>query len=112
MTLEETLIATPPPLRLDKHGVLRMKGSRIPLDTVVYEHLQGETPEQIAESYDTLALADIYAAIAYYLRYRQEVDAYLREREAEAEELRRKMTPILPSRDLRDRIPARLKSAS
>ena len=39
-------------------------------------------------AYDTLLLADVHAAIAYYLRHKGEVQAYLKRRAAEAETLR------------------------
>lgn len=55
------------------------------LDTVVAAFEQGATPEEIGLRYDTLDLADVYAAIAYYLRHRDEVGAYLRARKAEAD---------------------------
>ena len=38
-------------------------------------------PEAIAQRYPTATLADIYAVVAYYLRHRQEFEAYLAERE-------------------------------
>lgn len=37
-------------------------------------------PEQIVNDFDTLTLADVYAAISYYLQHRQEVDSYLAKR--------------------------------
>ena len=55
---------------------------------VVGQVLDGHTPEQILENLPTLQLADVYATIGYYLRNRDDVDAYLRERERVAEELR------------------------
>ncbi|MEO8397703.1 MAG: hypothetical protein ABI700_32210, partial [Chloroflexota bacterium] len=47
------------------------------------------TPEQIHEGFPTLKLADIYAVISYYLNNQDEVDAYLSQRDAEAEQLHR-----------------------
>jgi hypothetical protein len=45
----------------------------------------GATPETIVQMYSTLKLADVYAAIAYYLRHRQEIRDYLAERERRGE---------------------------
>jgi hypothetical protein len=48
----------------------------------------GMKPEEIAEGLDSLTLADVHGALAYYFRHQSEVDAYLREREQQAESLR------------------------
>lgn len=71
------LTTEPPPLRTDEHGVVRVGQSRVTLDLVVGAFLEGATAEEIAMRYPSLALGDVYAAAAYYLRHRQEVDAYL-----------------------------------
>jgi hypothetical protein len=55
---------------------------------VVEQYENGMTPEDLIRAYDTLDLADVHAAIAYYLRHRPEVRAYLKQREAEAKTLR------------------------
>ena len=47
----------------------------------------GVTPEDMVRAYDTLVLADVHAVIAYYLRHRDEVRAYLKQRAEEAEAL-------------------------
>lgn len=51
----------------------------------------GTTPETIAQQYPTTTLADIYSVIAYYLRHRNEVDAYVAGRERRAEAVRGKI---------------------
>jgi uncharacterized protein (DUF433 family) len=58
-------------------GSYRVAGSRVSLDSVVYDFLSGLSPESILENYDTLTLEQIYGAIAYYLAHRDEVDAHL-----------------------------------
>ena len=75
----------------DRDGTIRLAGSRVPLDTVVYEFNQGATPEQIQDSFPSVSLHTIYGAIAFYLEHQVAVDEYLRQREREAEELRRKI---------------------
>ncbi len=85
------LYAAPPPLRVEEGGVVRVGKSRISLDLVVEQYENGMTPEEMARAYDTLVLADIHATIAYYLRHRDEVRAYLKRREEEAETLRAKI---------------------
>jgi uncharacterized protein (DUF433 family) len=78
-------------LKLTKleNGTLRISGTRIPIETVIYHHKQGDPPEEIKASYSTLELTDIYAVIGYYLSHREEVEEYLKEQERKAEELRR-----------------------
>src|SRR5436309_15895879 len=80
-----------PPLRVDEGGGMRVGKSRISLDLVVEQYENGMTPEDMVRAYDTLALADAYAVIAYYLRYRDEVRAYLKRRAEEAQALRAKI---------------------
>lgn len=79
------------PLRVDPGGIVRVGNSRVSLDVVVEQYENGMTPEEMVRAYDTLVLADIYAVIAYYLRHRDEVRAYLKRREEEAEVLRAKI---------------------
>ena len=86
----------PPPLRVDQAGAVRIGDTRITLDLVVEQYENGMTPEDMVRAYDTLALADVHAAIAYYLRHRDEVRAYLKRREEEAETLRVKIEAERP----------------
>src|SRR5262249_16541135 len=79
------------PLRVDEGGVVRVGHSRISLDLVVEQYENGMTPEDMVRAYDTLQLADVHAVIAYYLRHRDEVRAYLKRREEEANTLRGKI---------------------
>lgn len=78
----------PPPLRVDDTGTVRVGATRVRLDTVVEAFLAGDAPEQIARSYDTIRLDEVYAVITYYLRHRPAVDEYLARREQQAAELR------------------------
>ncbi len=84
------------PLRLDQGGTIRVGNGRITLDLVVEQFETGMTPEEMVRVYDSLVLADVYAVIAYYLRHREEVQAYLKRREAEAEALRAKIEAERP----------------
>jgi uncharacterized protein (DUF433 family) len=77
-----------PPLRVDEGGAARVGKSRVSLDCVVEQYENGMTPEDMVRAYDTLVLADVHAVIAYYLRHRDEVRAYLKRRGAEAKDLR------------------------
>lgn len=50
----------------DASGALRVEGSRIPLDNIVYAFQDGASPEEICGHYPSLPLSSIYAAITYY----------------------------------------------
>src|SRR4030042_6032687 len=83
------IAAEPVPLMTDTDGIVRVAKTRVPLHTVISAFLSGATPEEIAQQYPSLNLADVYAVIAYYLQRRSDVDAYLRERQRRAEGVRR-----------------------
>jgi uncharacterized protein (DUF433 family) len=83
-----TIVADPVPVRDDGRGTIRVGSTRITLDLVVSEYKQGSTPEEMVQSYDVLDLADVYAAIAYYLRHQRELDDYLNRRDQEAARIR------------------------
>ena len=88
----------PVPLRTDEHGVIRVGDSQVVLDIVIREFNYGADPEGIVHGYPTLNLTDVYAAIAYYLRHRKEVDEYLHARREEAERLRQEIEAKQPNR--------------
>ncbi len=95
-----------PPLRVDENGAVRVGNSRVTLDLVADQYENGMSPEDMIRVYDALKLADVHAVIAYYLRHRDEVRAYMRQREEQAEALREtiEVKQPRPSRnDLRSR---------
>jgi uncharacterized protein (DUF433 family) len=105
MTL--TVAADPLPLRLDSGGTYRVGNTRVRLDTVVFAYNQGSSAEQIARDYSTLDLADVHWVIGYYLRHRAEVDAYLAQRAAEAEQLRKEIESQPQNKLLREKLVAK-----
>lgn len=105
MTLDVTVDVVP--LRTDSDGVVRIGKTRVTLDTVVAAFLDGATPEELAQPYPTLDLADIYQVIGYYLHHRQEVTAYLEQRQAEADRVRRDTEGRLDPVGVRERLLAR-----
>ena len=49
-------------------GVIRVRGTRVTLDTVWDAFNEGATAEEIAQQYPSLSLADVYQAIGSCLR--------------------------------------------
>ena len=80
-----------PPIREDEAGALRVGNTRVLLELVIEEFQDGATPETIVQQYPTLALSDVYAVIAYYLRHRQEIQAYLDQRDELARRIRQQI---------------------
>jgi uncharacterized protein (DUF433 family) len=59
---------------------IRVKGTRIGIESILYEYIhRGQPPEAIAARFHTLDLAQVYATILYYLRNREQLDAYVAE---------------------------------
>lgn len=98
------------PIRRDAYGRLRVGTTRVLLDLVIYAYWRGQTPEAITESYPTLSLDDVYLAIGYYLRHRSEIDAYLRQQEAEADQFQREYEAAHPPTLTREVLLARLEA--
>ncbi|MFO0966626.1 MAG: DUF433 domain-containing protein [Gemmataceae bacterium] len=82
------LHADPAPLRVDDTGAIRIGESRVTLDALLQYWRAGMKPEDIARGLDTITLADVHGALAYYLRHQSELDDYLRRRNDDAESLR------------------------
>jgi uncharacterized protein (DUF433 family) len=95
------------PLTVDARGVVRVGGTRVTLDTVVGAFLEGATAEDIVSQYPSVDLADVYAAISYYLRHRSEVASYLEERSRTARTVRERAERRCPPEGLRARLLAR-----
>ncbi|HLG16942.1 MAG TPA: DUF433 domain-containing protein [Blastocatellia bacterium] len=103
-TLENTQAV---PLTVWEDGSIRVAGSRVTLDSIVYEFKLGATAEQILHSFPSVSLRDIYGAIFYYLNNTEVVEEYLGHRERGAEETRLFIESRLDTRSLRERILAR-----
>lgn len=73
------------PLNADAEGVIRVGGTRVTLESVLWEFKNGASAEDIAYAYDSLRLADIYLVISFYLRNSEEVDRYLASREKQGD---------------------------
>ncbi|MFC1707697.1 DUF433 domain-containing protein [Planctomycetota bacterium] len=95
------------PLRTDADGTIRVGNTRVTLDTLVAAFNNGHSAEEIVEKYPTLELVDVYCAIGYYLQKHDELDAYLREGEAQAEAIYKEIDARFPPGSIRARLLAR-----
>ena len=95
------IVASRLPIQSDADGVMRVGGTRVRLETVLYAFRSGCAPDEIWYKYPSLLLSDIYAVVAYYLQHTEEVDAYRQEREQRAIEA------LHPATEIRERLLAR-----
>lgn len=65
------------------------------------------TARAVAAQYPDLSLADVYAAVSYYLRNRAAVDAYMADRREAGERLRTEIEAQIDPDGIRDRLLAR-----
>ena len=95
------------PIRTDADGVIRVGGTRVTLDTLVFAFNDGATPEEMAQQYPSVALVDVYSVITYYLRNQTEVCSYLEKRSEQAAQVRRNNEKRFNPSGIRDRLLAR-----
>lgn len=61
-----------------RNGGYYVVGTRVSLDSVVYQFQEGQPPESILRSFPMLlSLENVYGAIAFYLANRLTIDTYL-----------------------------------
>ena len=66
-----------------RNGGYYIAGTRVSLDSIVYEFRNGASPESIAQSFPTLRLEEVYGGITFYLANQSDIDSYLTESEKE-----------------------------
>jgi uncharacterized protein (DUF433 family) len=79
-----SLIVSSPDFR---HGKPHIAGTGISVHRIATWYKQGLTPEQIADEYEHLTLAQVYAALAYYHANQEQIEAELAAEDAEIEVL-------------------------
>jgi len=72
---------TPDYVTRTAEGGWRVSGTRVSLDSIVHSYWEGRLPEAIAADFPSLSLEQVHGAIAFYLRNRAEIDAYLAEQD-------------------------------
>jgi len=87
--MPELLTSDAFPLETGADGVVRVRGTRITLDTMWSAFNEGATAEEIVQQYPSLSLADAYQAIGYCLRHPALVAGYLAKRNDFTEETRK-----------------------
>lgn len=106
-----TLDSCKMPLDEDASGVIRVENTRVTLDSVVYAFREGASAEEIVERFPAITLTAAYAAITFYLQNQAEIDAYLVQREAEAEQIRSHFESRPDAKQFRERLLARKATA-
>jgi uncharacterized protein (DUF433 family) len=92
------------PINTDEHGVVRVGGTRVTLESVIAAFQMGATSEEIVMQFPVLELGDVYAVIGYYLKNRDDIDTYLQEHEVIAAKSKRIIQENFPPTDLRTRL--------
>jgi len=95
------------PLRRSDEGVFVVGESRVSLDSVIAAFLAGASAEDIVSQFPSLDLADVYAVLAFYLRERTSVDAYLKRRRDEIDAIQEECEARPGTQALRQRLLAR-----
>jgi uncharacterized protein (DUF433 family) len=108
MALPTVIHNDPVPLRVEEDGGLRVGNTRVHLEIMLHDFRSGSSPEAIVDHFPTLDLADVYTVIGYCLRHPEEIEDYLRRRDREAEEIRKKIEAAQgPPRVTREMLQAR-----
>jgi uncharacterized protein (DUF433 family) len=84
-SLDAMLVATPGTCG----GRLRIDGTRITVHRIATLYKQGQSAEDIYETYPHLSLGQVYTALAYYHAHREKIDAELATEDAEYDKLKR-----------------------
>jgi uncharacterized protein (DUF433 family) len=80
---------------------IRIKGTRVGIETVIRAFSDGHSPEMIQQEYPTLTLEQVYAVITYYLQHPSELDEYVRRLDEWADQQRAKQQASDPPEVIR-----------
>jgi len=67
--MAEAVTSEPIPLETGSHGVMRVRGTRVTVDTVWSAFTDGASAGEIVRQYPSLSLADAYQVIGHCLRH-------------------------------------------
>lgn len=94
-------------LDLDDQGILWVKDANLWFDVILYAYYEGQSPEDMVDSYPSLNLGNLYSLIGYYLKNRTIVDTYMRHREVTTPQLRQVVATQFPPIGRQARVLAR-----
>jgi uncharacterized protein (DUF433 family) len=97
-------VLEPIPLTQTSDGVFRVGNTRVTLDSMITSYNLGTTPEEIVQRFPSLALADVYAVVTYYLRHNAEVESYLAGRRERSKAVREENEKRFPAEGFRERL--------
>ncbi len=100
----------PVPLQADANGTIRIANTRVTLDLVIAAFLDGASAEEIAQTFDTLDLGDVYSVLGYYIHHKDDIETYLQQRQRQADGLRAKLGSKQNHAGLRNRLLTRLQN--
>lgn len=103
ITLETTQTV---PLTLSEDGGIRVKGTRLLIDTIIGAHKRGECPEEIFDSFpsEEYTVADVYSIIGYYLTHKDKIEKYLTQRKREGEEIMKQIECLPDYKEKRNQL--------
>jgi uncharacterized protein (DUF433 family) len=101
-----TVGTIPKPVR-SVQGVLKVGDTRVSLDTVVIEFNKGADAAEIQKMFDSMSLAQVHSAIAYYLHNKEAVDRYLANRQVSRAKMRNEIETAFPPKVTREMLLAR-----
>ena len=79
-----------------RNGGYYIAGTRIGLDTIVFEFRNGRSAEAILDAYPAIgSLARVYGAITFVLEHPREIEVYLAKQDSRWEEFKAK-NPLTP----------------
>lgn len=58
-------------------GDIRVKGTRVGIETILEDYLNAFSPEEISLRYPSVSLEEVYATITFYLHNQKDIDRYL-----------------------------------
>ncbi len=76
------------PLVQLENGAVRVRNSRVSLDTIIIRTQMGDTVARIHSGFPTVSISQIKEILAWYFDNQADVDEYIRQGQEEAERLR------------------------
>ena len=78
-------------------GCLRIGGTRISVRTIAILYKSGYSPEEIADQFEQLKLAQVFATLVYYHANQAEIESDIEKEEAEYDKLEKKLLQVQKS---------------